>query len=82
MNEPNANFDGGLYSRNFGSGRTELAMGFEPDGPVRATGFVLFFSTHTVYPVNATGQPTGNSGYSGSGSYGASVNCKLIVIQK
>jgi hypothetical protein len=81
LNEPYANFDGGLYAHNFESGRTELAMGLEPDGSIRVTGFVLFNAAREVYPVNAVGQPAG-SNYSGSGHYGASDNCTLTVTKK
>jgi len=84
VNEQNANFDEGLYSRGFRTsdvvGRTELAMGFEGGNRIHLVGYIVFGKSD-VYPVDAVGDAVGNS-YSGTGSFGASTNCRLAATRK
>jgi hypothetical protein len=81
LNEPDASFEEGLYSRDFGSGVTELAMGLGTDGRILINGYVQFKDPSRVYSVIATGLPEGEK-YSGFGSFGPTENCKLTVTKR
>ncbi len=81
LNEPEASFEGGLYSRDFGSGVTELAMGLGTDGRILINGYVRFKDPSRIYSVIAAGLPEGEN-YSGFGSFGPTENCKLTVTKR
>lgn len=84
VQESNADFKDGKYTRTFlgvgYSGKTELALGKQPNGQITLSGRITF-GTSNVYPVFATAQASGGV-YTGTGRFGSVQECRLTAKPK